>query len=221
MRPSYGFVQPPCQQFWSKSIKRWLKLDDWKERIFFWKANCCTAFQISVFVERECSLPYSQGPYLSIHDQFYCVSFLQERPRCNYECRDGPPFSHLNSYINSKSNLHFPKALATICNKPVLKRLLTFHVTNLISIFRCLLCAKESVHFQDCVEYFFTSCFWQLGVISVAPNPKAGGPPPVGCPWLLIQYISRYPPCLEAVSSIRQLRRRGASLRSFSNLLWL
>jgi hypothetical protein len=38
------------------------------------------------------------------------------------------------------------------------------------------------------------------------PNPQAGGPPPVGCLRLLIQYIRSYPPYLEAVSSIRNLR---------------
>jgi hypothetical protein len=34
------------------------------------------------------------------------------------------------------------------------------------------------------------------------PNPQAGAPPLVGCPRLLIQYIRRYPPYLEAASSI-------------------
>jgi hypothetical protein len=31
-------------------------------------------------------------------------------------------------------------------------------------------------------------------VVSPTPNPKAGGPPLAGCPWLLIQYIRSYPP---------------------------
>ncbi|KAJ4428508.1 hypothetical protein ANN_24550 [Periplaneta americana] len=39
-----------------------------------------------------------------------------------------------------------------------------------------------------------------------SPNPQAGGPPLIGCPRLLIQYIRSYPPYLEAVSSIRNLR---------------
>jgi hypothetical protein len=42
------------------------------------------------------------------------------------------------------------------------------------------------------------------------PNPQAGGPPLVGCPRLLIQYIRRYPPYLDAVSSIRNPRTRHA-----------
>jgi hypothetical protein len=45
------------------------------------------------------------------------------------------------------------------------------------------------------------------GVVSPPPNPQFGGPPPVGCARLLIQYIRSYPPYLEAVSSIRNLRR--------------
>jgi len=47
-------------------------------------------------------------------------------------------------------------------------------------------------------------------VVSPPPNPQAGGPPTVGCPRLLIQYIRSYPPYLEAVSSIRNPRTRHA-----------
>jgi abortive infection bacteriophage resistance protein len=42
------------------------------------------------------------------------------------------------------------------------------------------------------------------------PNPQAGGPPPVGSPQLLIQYIRSYPPYLKAVSSIRNLKAHHA-----------
>jgi hypothetical protein len=41
-------------------------------------------------------------------------------------------------------------------------------------------------------------------------HPQPGGPPPVGCPRLLIQYIHSYPPYLEAVFSISNLRTRHA-----------
>jgi hypothetical protein len=47
-------------------------------------------------------------------------------------------------------------------------------------------------------------------VASSRPNPQPGGPALVGCHRLLIQYIRSYPPYLEAVSSIRNLRRRHA-----------
>jgi len=36
--------------------------------------------------------------------------------------------------------------------------------------------------------------FVRRGVVSTSPNPQAGGPPRVGCPRLLIQYIRSYPP---------------------------
>jgi hypothetical protein len=42
------------------------------------------------------------------------------------------------------------------------------------------------------------------------PPPQTGGPPLAGYPRLLIQYIRIYPPYLEAVSSIRNLRTRHA-----------
>jgi hypothetical protein len=57
---------------------------------------------------------------------------------------------------------------------------------------------------------FVTSLFLRRGVVNLTPNPQAGGPPLVGCPRLLNQYIRSYPPYLEAVSSIRNLRTRHA-----------
>jgi hypothetical protein len=36
--------------------------------------------------------------------------------------------------------------------------------------------------------------FSQEGVVSTLPNPEAGGPPLVGCPRLLIQFIHSYRP---------------------------
>jgi hypothetical protein len=52
--------------------------------------------------------------------------------------------------------------------------------------------------------------FYGGGLLAPPPNPQAGGPPPVGCPRLLLQYIRSYPPHLQAVSSIRKLRTRRA-----------
>jgi hypothetical protein len=43
-------------------------------------------------------------------------------------------------------------------------------------------------------EYFVTRYFLGWGGVSNSPNPQAGGPPLVGCPRLLIQYIRSYPP---------------------------
>jgi hypothetical protein len=65
-------------------------------------------------------------------------------------------------------------------------------------------CPRLLVNFRNKI------IFLQWGVVSPTPNPKAGGPPVVGCTWLLIQYIRNYPPYREAVSSIRNLRTRHA-----------
>jgi len=43
-------------------------------------------------------------------------------------------------------------------------------------------------------ECFLTMFFLEGGVVSTSPNPQAGGPPLVGCPRLLIQFIRSYPP---------------------------
>jgi len=57
------------------------------------------------------------------------------------------------------------------------------------------------------------------GVDSTSPNPQAGGPPPVGCPRLLIQYILIYLPYCGPGSSVgiaTELRagRSGDRIRS-------
>jgi hypothetical protein len=62
--------------------------------------------------------------------------------------------------------------------------------------------------------------FLRRGVLYIPPplNPQDGGSPPVGCPRLLVQYISSYPPYLEAVS-IRNLRTRLAMVTK-THLAW-
>jgi len=52
--------------------------------------------------------------------------------------------------------------------------------------------------------------FLQQGVDSPLPNSQTGGPHLVSCLWLLIQCICNYPPYLEAISSIHNLRMHHA-----------
>jgi hypothetical protein len=55
---------------------------------------------------------------------------------------------------------------------------------------RIVLSPEEASHFW----IFLNMVFLWGGVVSASPNPQAGGPPFVGCPRLLIQYIRSYPP---------------------------
>jgi hypothetical protein len=61
--------------------------------------------------------------------------------------------------------------------------------------------SKESLYIRGPLRYFVTS-FLRWGVVIPIPNSQAGGPPLVDCPLLLIQHISSYRPCMEAVFSI-------------------
>jgi hypothetical protein len=46
----------------------------------------------------------------------------------------------------------------------------------------------------SCLQVFLNMNVLQGGIVSTSPNPQAGGPPLVGCPRLLIQFIRSYPP---------------------------
>jgi len=66
------------------------------------------------------------------------------------------------------------------------KKFPAFHGT------RRFITALTSVRYPAC-ERFLTN-FLQWEVVITSPNPQAGGPPLVGCPRLLIQFIRSYPP---------------------------
>jgi hypothetical protein len=68
----------------------------------------------------------------------------------------------------------------------------------------------KSVQVRYSVEHFVTAWFSTGRVVSSPSNPQGEILPPVGCPLLLIQYIRSYPPYLEAVFYICNLRTRHA-----------
>ena len=78
----------------------------------------------------------------------------------------------------------------------LVKKFSAFHgtrrfITALTSV-RHLFCLQSK---HPAFECFLTAFFFlQGGVVSNSPNPQAGGPPLVGCPRLLIQFIRSYPP---------------------------
>jgi hypothetical protein len=115
--------------------------------------------------------------------------------------------SHLTYCTPTKSTLYLANSLAAV------KSALTFHVPNKMSLFCCAILPLETLPPwrsewgsslpPDCFvsrgsiltyEYYLTWIFSQGGVVSTSPNPQAGGPPLVGCPQLLIQFIHSYPP---------------------------
>ena len=99
----------------------------------------------------------------------------------------------------TESNVYLATSLATIICDPELYRLLAFQVPDLMSPFHCLGCTEGSSQVRGLVRCFITWYVLRWAVVSTSPNPQAVNPPHVGCPWLLIQCIRRYPPYLESV----------------------
>jgi hypothetical protein len=56
--------------------------------------------------------------------------------------------------------------------------------------------------------------YLQWGIFRPRPTLQSTEPHPFGCPRLLIKYNGSYPPCLEAVSSMCNLRTRHAVVTS-------
>ena len=100
------------------------------------------------------------------------------------------PLLHRTSCTPTNSNLYLANSLATLVREPDLCWLLTFHVSNLMSLFDCWGRSKGYFHARGTCICFII----RWGVVSTSPKPQAGGPPLVGCPRLLIQYIRIYPP---------------------------
>jgi hypothetical protein len=104
-----------------------------------------------------------------------------------------PPLSHLTSCTPTKSNLwHFFRHCP--------QRTCPIHTSNIPS-------TKSPIQFLSLRSFiqgirpgpmllwsFVTSLFLRYRVVSTTPNPKNEGPPLVGCPRLLIQYILSYSP---------------------------
>jgi hypothetical protein len=59
--------------------------------------------------------------------------------------------------------------------------------------------------------HFVRSLHFMIRIWRPTPNHLSGGPPHVGCPLLIIQYIRSYPPYLGAIS-IRNLGTRHAAV---------
>jgi hypothetical protein len=120
--------------------------------------------------------------------------------------------------------LYLTNSLAAAASDPALYRLLTFQVPKRKSLFfllrdpssrntsphhpgepnggvvylRIALSPQEASRLMSITEQEF---FLRTGVVSISPNPQAVGPPLVGFPGLLIQFIHSYPPYRRLLST--------------------
>jgi hypothetical protein len=120
------------------------------------------------------------------------------------------PFSIEKMYIRPLVQCHLP---------PVWPPVLPLNLTYILKFLPLLPWAinlgrlsKECVQVRGFLFTFVTGLFLRSGAVRPTSNPQAGGLLLVGCPPLLIQYISRYPAYLEAVSSISNLSTRHAAV---------
>ena len=116
---------------------------------------------------------------------------------------------------NPKVHYRTHKRPLSALSEPALYRLLTFHVPNRMSLFLFLLHDAStrntlpprrselgSILPPDCFVSrgsispmsISLHVFFSRWVVSVLSNTQGGGPPLVGCPRLLIQFIRSYPP---------------------------
>jgi hypothetical protein len=73
-----------------------------------------------------------------------------------------PPLHHLISCTPTKSNLYLLNSLAAAVSEPALYMILTFHVPNLLSLFRCLNRTKVSIQACCACSCFVTNTVFTL-----------------------------------------------------------
>jgi hypothetical protein len=129
---------------------------------------------------------------------YYSHSPFHTKNVYSYSC-SMPPLSRLTSCTPIKSNLYLDSSVETVIRERALYKLLTFHNSNLISVFHRLGClSRESVQVRGSFMTFVTIFFTVKGCKPDTQPPQAGGPLLVVCPRLLIHSCS---PLLEAVPS--------------------
>ena len=123
-------------------------------------------------------------------NRWFSFSFPQKKVKSS--AHSVCPMSHLISCTPTKGTVYLANFLAAVL------RGLTYadpshSICQISSIFLHLQCSKNSVQVQGCLYHFIHGTFLEWCIVSLSPKSKAGGPPLLGCPWMLIQYICSYP----------------------------
>ena len=92
--------------------------------------------------------------------------------------------------MEPESSLPYSQAPASCCVMPPLETLPLGDPSGGVFYLRIVLSPEEASRPWVFINHIFS---WG-GVVSTSPNPQAGGPPLVGRPRLLIQFIRSYPP---------------------------
>jgi hypothetical protein len=131
-----------------------------------------------------------------------------------------PPPSHLTSCASTKCNLYLYSSHETVMREPALCKFLTFHISNLVSIFRCLgRLSKKSVQVQGSCVFFITRLFVYGKVLLPHIQPPSYGTTHCRLSAAVYSIYSQLPSIVGGRSSIRIPRTRHA-LVTGTHLTW-
>ena len=132
------------------------------------------------------------------------------------------PLSHLTSCTPTNSNVYLANSLGAAISEPALYRLLTFHIPNLMSLFRCLAYQSINPGLRQVFLFHNTASFYGEELSTPHPAPKQEDHPlsaVCGC------LFNVFTATLHIVgrSSFHNLRTHHAMVTrtQFSRLIWL
>ena len=110
-----------------------------------------------------------------------------------------PPFSHLTSCTPTKSNLYLANFLVAAVSEPAVYMLLTFHVSNLMSLFRCLGRTNVSIRVRGKCSCFVTKPVFTVRICQHLAQHPSWRTTPCRLSATAYSIYSQLPSILEAV----------------------